>query len=100
MPRARARLQEGVAGSRNAALRAERLILSFPYLRAPLAAEDVGNGLQFLLSSVKHLARFFKLKSPKLNLFFENYRVEEVDGLNSFPLFNFIAICFSSYRSL
>ncbi|KAM2719859.1 hypothetical protein EV2_041119 [Malus domestica] len=34
--------------SRNAALRAERLILSFPYLRPPLAAEDVGNAFQFL----------------------------------------------------
>ncbi|RXH93007.1 hypothetical protein DVH24_013583 [Malus domestica] len=39
----RARLQEGVAGSRNTALRPERLILSFP----PLAAEDVGNILKF-----------------------------------------------------
>ncbi|CAN6566973.1 unnamed protein product [Malus baccata var. baccata] len=39
----RARLQEGVAGSRNTALGPERLILSFP----PLAAEDVGNILNF-----------------------------------------------------
>ncbi|RXH93791.1 hypothetical protein DVH24_015858 [Malus domestica] len=50
--------------------------LELPLPRAPLAAEDVGNALQFF---------FLPLKSPKLNLFFENYRVEEmdvVDGLD------------------
>ncbi|RXH92997.1 hypothetical protein DVH24_013573 [Malus domestica] len=51
----RARLQEGVTGSRNTALRPERLILSFPYLRAPLAAEDVGNILKFSQISYRSL---------------------------------------------